>query len=1152
MERGDICDPFLDAVAAGDQSGALPITPVGRAAELPLSFAQQRLWFLDQLQPGNPAYNIATGVELNGPLDLAVLRHSLALVVARHEALRTTFALVEGQPVQRIAPAHALPVPLLDLTALPAADQPPVAERLATLEARSPFDLACGPLLRVLLLRRHPERHLLLLTAHHIVSDGWSMGVLVRELTSAYAAISRGQPSMPPPLPIQYADYAAWQRQWLHDALLERQLAYWTAQLHGAPALLDLPTDFPRSARSGFRGARQAVALTPELVAQLQALSQRAGTTLFMTLLAGFALLLAHYSGQDDLVIGTPITGRTRAETEGLIGCFVNTLALRIDLAGNPSFVELLARVRAVALDADAHQELPFEQLVEALQPTRSLSHTPLFQVVFAFGTTPLPQMTASDLTITRMDVYGGTTPFDLTLALDSRRPDLGGWLEYSAELFEDATITRMLVQFQTLLAGIAAAPGLPLAALPLSTPAEQQALLALGAASASFPVRACLHQLVEQQADCAPDAIALVAPDGQLSYGTLIARARQLAHILQAHGVGRETIVGVFLDPSLDLVIALLAILQAGGAYLPLDPAAPPARRAAMLQDARAILLLTQPQLHDHATAWPVPVLWLADVVRTAATVDAAPPAPADPAQLAYLIYTSGSTGTPKGTLIPHANVVRLLLAAQPACGFGPADRWTLGHALSFDFAVWELWGALVGGGCLVLLPALLRRSPAALWALLVRERISVLNQTPAAFQLLLEAALAAPAGAGSLRLVIFGGEALDAARLAPWVAQFGVRQPQLLNMYGITETTVHVTRRWLTADDVAVARGGSRIGSGLADLALYVRLAGGQPAPLGVPGELYVGGAGLARGYLGRPDLTAERFVPNPFLEMNDERRTTTDDRATDDQPVVRLYKTGDRVRWLANGELEYLGRLDQQVKLRGYRIELGEVAAALRAHPGVRDAVAALGRGADGGARLVAYVVQGVGGRDQGPGDASVRADRDPPRPLIPDLRSWMKTQLPDYMLPAAYVLLERLPLTAHGKLDRAALPPPTDERPDLETSYVAPRTPVEQVLAGVWAEVLGVAQVGLYDNFFELGGHSLLVTQVIARLQEVFPVVLPVRIFFEWPSVAELADGLGRLGQEAAIDIEMIAQIFIQIAQFSEDEARSLLAEKTQQN
>jgi len=1152
-----------------------PITPLPRDGDPPLSFAQQRLWFLDQLQPDNPSYNVPAAVRLSGRLDISALRRSLALVVARHEALRTTFRLIDGQPVQHIAPALTLALPLVDLQLLSEAVAAATTRTLATAEARSPFDLAHGPLLRTTLLRLRPDQHVLLLTMHHIVSDGWSMGVLVRELTSAYLAYVRGQPATLPALPIQYSDYAAWQRQWLHGegdhtgaegdhtgsplqygqgdhtgaegdhtgSPLQTQLAYWTAQLQGAPALLNLPADFPRSARRSFRGARQTFALAPELVAQLHRLSQRAGATLFMTLLAGFALLLARYSGQDDSVIGTPIAGRTRAETERLIGFFVNTLALRIDLAGNPPFVELLARVRAVALDAYAHQDLPFERLVEALQPSRSLSHNPLFQAMFSFGTTPLPSAEGSELTAEGLDVHSGTTKFDLTLNLDSARPDLAGWLEYSTELFEDATITRMLAQFQTLLAGIAAAPDQPLAALPLATPAEQQALVALGMAPAPL-TRACIHSLFAEQAARTPDAVALAAPDGQLSYGALDARANQLAHILQTCGIGPETIVGVFLERTLDLVVALLGILKAGGAYLPLDRTAPLERRAFVLQDARAALLITRCSLQDECPAELTPVLLLDELT--------APPMPEDketgrhgdkeiaqlpvslspglgavgPTNPAYLIYTSGSTGQPKGVLVTHYGLGNMVAAQIRAFGVRPGSRVLQFASVSFDASISEMFMALLAGATLHLEQRDALLPGPALLEYLDRHMITTVTLSPSILAALPNTALP------TLHTIIAAGEDCPAEQVARWSA--GRR---FFNAYGPTETTVCAT--------IAECGAGRHpaIGRPLPNVEVYVLDQLLRPAPIGVPGELFIGGAGLARGYFARPDLTAERFVPNPFADFGfwilDFGLNPIQNPKSKIQNGTRLYKTGDRARWLASGELEYLGRLDQQIKLRGYRVELGEIAAVLRSHPGVQDAVAAVWEEPPGDARLVAYVVP----QDA---DKETRRHGDTETEAPAELRGWLTARLPAYMVPAQIVWLDALPLTSGGKLDRRALPA-ADDRPTLEQAYVAPRSALEEILATLWAEVLGVARVGIHDNFFELGGHSLLVTQLISRIRATFAVDLPVQELFTANTVARLAEAMQSYEPEPG-QSERVAWALKKVLSMSNSELLASLQEK----
>ncbi len=1180
-----LAERIVSARRSSQGTAAPPLRPMVRNPDagrgdraLPLSFAQQRLWFLDQLEPANPAYHIPVAVRLDGALDCEALRRSLGAMVRRHETLRTTFVSVDGRPVQVIAPVHddvgvgggdgravhEPPLPVVDLSGLPEAEREAAARRLVGEEFRRPFDLARGPLLRAAVLRLGPQDHVVLVTMHHIITDGWSMGVFGQELAALYKAFHSGQSVPLSALPIQYADYAVWQRQWLEGAgnngesrdygesPLQAQLAYWKQQLADLPAL-DLPTDRQRPPAMMVQGALLTFRLPQAFHAQLIALGRQAGVTLFMTLLAAFQVLLARYVDQDDIAVGTPIANRTRAETEGLIGCFVNTLVLRADLAGNPTFRELLGRVREVCLQAYAHQDVPFEQVVDVLQPGRDLGRHPLFQVMFALQNAPRPVLALPGLAPRPLELAGTTTKFDLSISIADEMSGLVMALEYRTDLFEAATIERMAGHFQTLLAGITADPDCRIAALPLLSAGERRQLLAAGNVPARvYPSDHCLHELFAAHAARTPDALAVTCGDRRLTYGELDARANQLAHYLQRLGVGPDVCVGLYVERSPELIVGVLGILKAGGAYVPLDPSYPAERLRYMLADAQVSVVLTtqeqrtknKEQRTDSTTKrkgvlhtppaddvrtystmspadngqwttdngqWTVVDL-VADWEQIAQEPETSPDSDVTPQHLAYVIYTSGSTGRPKGVMVRHAEVARLLSATDAAFRFGPDDVWTLFHSIAFDFSVWELWGALAYGGRLAVVPYWVSRAPEAFHALLVSEQVTVLNQTPSAFRQLQPLILAGEPGALALRLVIFGGEALEPAQLRPWYARYGDGGPQLVNMYGITETTVHVTYRPLTTAD-ATGDSGSRIGTPLPDLEAYVLDRHGQPAPLGVPGELYIGGAGLARGYLGRPDLTAERFVPNPFangrLEIGDWRLSASTISNLQSPISERLYRTGDLARWCAAGELEYLGRIDQQVKLRGFRIELGEIAAALASHPAVGE-VAVLARDdVAGDKRLVAYVVpdqeQRTKNKEQNGETPDSQFSILNSQFSIQELRAFLKQRLPDYMIPS-FVMLDALPLTSNGKLDRRALPLPDATAAD---AGAAPRTPHEELLAEIWADVLGQPQVGIYDNFFELGGHSLLATQVAARVRAALGVELPLRRLFEAPTVAGLA-------------------------------------------
>jgi amino acid adenylation domain-containing protein len=1071
----------------------------------PLSFAQERQWFLHQWAPGSPLYHIAYAVRMAGALDVERLRRALAALVQRHETLRTSFREIDGQPRQIVAPQGHIPLEQHDLGGADAqALQAHLSER-----ARRPFDLERGPLARVHLVRLGPSEHVLLFVAHHMVFDGWSSGVLIREIGALMAG---GQPAAP--LPVQYADFAVWQRDWLQGAALERHLSYWRQQLAGPPPALQLPTDRPYPPVEVTDGARCSARLDPRLGADLQRLSRAEGCTLFMVLLAAWNILLFRYTRQTDLLVGTPIAGRSEAQTEPLIGYFANTLVLRTDLAGDPSFRTLLQRVRATTLAAYEHEDAPFEKVVEILQPERNLSHSPLFQVMFVLQSDPINTLSSADLTVTPLEVSTQTSKFALTLEVSQRGQDLDLALEYQTGLFERPSAERILGHYQVLLRSLAANPAERIGALELLTAAERRRLLRIAAPAAppAAPPQ-LLPPLVEAHAARRPDAVAVSYEGQELRYGELERRANQLAWHLRASGVGPDTLVGMLMRPCLEMIVGILGVLKAGGAYLPLDPANPAERLSFVLGDARPRTLLTaaSPGEPDPAAGLLPPdgsaAGWSAldlrrDQARLAGLPDTPPPPLGGPHNLAYVIYTSGSTGRPKGVQVTHANVHRLLTQTEAWLRFSSDDVWVMFHSYAFDFSVWEIWGALLYGGRLVLAPHLTTRDPRAFYRLLVEQRVTVLNQTPSAFRQLDQAEREdGPDPRLALRLVIFGGEALSPHQLRGWYERHSDTAPQLVNMYGITETTVHVTYRPVTRDDAHRAPG-SMIGRPIPDLQLYVLDPQARLVPFGVAGELYVGGPGLARGYLGRPALTAERFVPNPFAERYSdtalERLSDLDDDRSTVLPLyrssARLYRSGDLARVRPDGDIEYLGRIDTQVKIRGFRIELGEIEAALQDHPAVRSAVAAVRQDAEGDRRLVAYVVPAGAETDSAP--------------LAAVLRAYLKERLPEHMLPGALVVLAELPITGNGKVDYRALPSEV-ERSGARAGLAAPRGPTEERLAAIWSDVLGGAPVGRDDHFFELGGHSLLATRMLTRVREQLQVQVTLRDFFISPVLADLA-------------------------------------------
>ncbi|MEJ1929595.1 amino acid adenylation domain-containing protein [Nostoc sp. NIES-2111] len=946
--------------------------------------------------------------------------------------------------------------------------------QIVTETSRQPFDLTQAPLFRGTLIHLSEQEHILLLTKHHIISDGWSWQIFYRELAAIYQGFCQNNPVILPELAIQYADFALWQRQSLNNEERSQQLTYWKQQLKNAPPILNLPTDYPRPAQQSFRGARTTIVIPSAIATALKSLSQKEGVTLFMVVLAALKTLLYRYTGQTDLLVGTPVANRTQIETENLVGCFVNSLVLRTDLSNEPSFREILTRVRQTALAAYAHQDLPFEQLVKELQTERTLSHTPLFQVMCVFQDTPLSALELPGLTLAPLMIDNGTAKFDLTLYLEDTKQELIGFLEYNTDLFHADTIKRMVGYFQTLLAGIVANPDECIAKLLLLTHQEQNQLLANDlTAKIDYSSSLTLHQLFEQQVEKTPDAVALVFGEQQLTYAELNAKANQIAHHLQKLGIKTEELVGICIPRSLEMVMGILGILKAGAAYVSLDPDYPAERLAFILEDAQLPVILTQKQLSQKLSTNKTKLVCLDTDGEIVQQSTDNPSSQTTSASLAYIIYTSGSTGKPKGVLVNHSNVMRLFATTDAWFKFNHEDVWTLFHSIAFDFSVWEIWGALLYGGRLVVVPYEVTRSPQAFYELLSQQQVTVLNQTPSAFRQLIKVDEATPTPQQlNLRYVIFGGEALEIQSLQPWFERYGDKSPQLINMYGITETTVHVTYRPLTVADLTQAQG-SVIGRPIPDLQVYVLDQHQQLVPIGVAGEMYVGGAGVARGYLNRPELTTQRFISHPLT------------------PQTRLYRSGDLARYLPNGELEYLGRIDNQVKIRGFRIELGEIETTLSQHPNVRETVVLPWEDTPNNKRLVAYIVPKL-----------------EPASTTRELQNWLKDKLPEYMIPAVFISLPALPLTANGKIDRRALPTPNTARPELDKTFVAPRTNTEQILADIWLQVLGIERVGINDNFFELGGDSILSTQIIAKANQA-GLQLTFRQLFTHQTIAELA-------------------------------------------
>ncbi|MEU2758456.1 amino acid adenylation domain-containing protein, partial [Streptomyces albidoflavus] len=1076
---------------ASDEAGVVPVPRGGEP--LPLSFAQERLYFLDDFARGGVEYNVVTGLRLTGRLDRAALASAVAGLVARHEALRTTFGTVDGRGVQTVHTALEVPVREAEL------DE---ALRLAT---AVPFDLRTGPLLRVLLAPVAEDEHVLVLAMHHIVTDGWSTGIITRELSELYAAAVRGEDATLPALPVQYPDFALWQRERLGGEALAGELAYWREQLAGLEPL-ELPIDRPRPAVREAGGSQYAFAVPAGLTERLTRAGRARRASLFMVLTAVTQLVLARWTDRRDLALGTVVSGRERPETEGLVGFFVNTLVLRSRIDESLSFAEFLDEVRRTVLDAFARQDVPFSTLVEELAPERDTSRTPLVQAMLVLQNTPpaaleLPGVRAEEFLPPRE-----AAQFDLHLEF---QPDGDGGLSALAvhsDLFEGATVARLVRHWLTLADRLTAdldeegfaGAGRPLLSHEFLDEDERARLLGPAPRDGQDgPGHPSPLVQFEERARLAPAAPAVTFQDTTLSYGELDARADRLAAHLAGRGVGPESRVALVLPRSTELVVAILAVLKAGGAYVPVDPASPADRIAYLLEDSAVELAVTA---REAADALPGGAGTRTVVLDAPETVRALADGPARPSRravvradaAAYVIYTSGSTGRPKGVVVTHGNVARLLHATEEEFAFGADDVWTMFHSYAFDFTVWELWGALAHGGRLVVVGLDTARAPQEFARLLAAERVTVLNQTPSAFYRLTEALDGEPDlyGQLALRTVVFGGEALDWSRIAGWVARSGTGGPALVNMYGITETTVHVTSHRAQPGPLAPGTA-SVIGRALPHLRAYVLDAACRPVPAGVRGELYIAGGGLARGYLGRPGLSATRFVADPF-----------------GGPGARMYRTGDTARWTGSGTLDYLGRNDDQVKIRGFRIELGEIEALVAGHPSVAQGAVVVREDQPGDHRLVAYVVpagqspDGPGGFDQG------------------ELRRSLAAALPEYMVPAAFVALERMPLTTNGKLDRRALPAPEY---GVAAAYVAPATPTEEAVADIWAEVLGLEwdQVSAEEDFFSLGGNSVLSLRVIARVRTMFDIDPSARVMFDFPTVSGLA---GKIEEMIIAEIE----------------------------
>lgn len=1116
--RKDDIIQSLRAAAARPASPMPRLQRVSRQERLPLSFGQQRFWFLQQMEPQSSVYHINDSLLIED-LDVAVLERALTEMVRRHEILRTTVQVVDGEPAQVIGPAEPVTVPVIDLRGRGEEEARADAARHKADNARAPFDLARGPLFRCVVLRHSDADFELLLTQHHIVTDGWSLALFYGELRVLYGAMMRGEAVQLPEIALQYADYAHWQRRLLASDHITPQVEYWRRQLQGLP-VLELPTDHPRPATQTFTGALQLIALSKRQSDAVIQLARDTGATLYMVLLAAFSVVLSKYSGQTDLAIGSSNGTRSRTELEQIIGFFVNTQVLRVDTSGNPTFREAIQRAIKVCLDAYAHQDVPFERLVELVSAKRDLSRSPLFDVMFILQNTQLETMNktgdaqrhrlraakaaqsggnasgfatqfVSEGGGTRMVIETGSSKFDLTLYLMETNEGIRGSMEYNTDLFAHATVARMLDHFEVVLEAMTTNPDQRVGEVVLLTAAEQQRFAGWQGAAMTLDADTT-DAMVAARVAHAPEAIAVAGPTGTLTYAALDRRSNQVAQRLRAAGVTVGQRVGVCVDRTPDMVAALWGVWKAGATYVPMDPMFPPERLEYMARDAAVKAILT-----DAASRAAVPpatgatVVELDDAPAWTAVSDAPLPPTATGGDAAYVIYTSGSTGWPKGVAVPHRAVANFLASMAQTPGLTAADVLVAVTTLSFDIAGLELWLPLTVGARVEIASREEAGDGRLLQARLAQSGATVLQATPATWRVLLDAGWQPSPG---LRMFC-GGEGLP-RELADRLVANGAT---LWNLYGPTETTIWSTAEQVSADGEAIT-----IGRPIGNTQVYVLDASGQRVPVGVLGELYIGGTGVALGYHGRPELTAEKFVPDAFSGA----------------AGARLYRTGDVARWLPDGRLQCLGRIDHQVKVRGFRIELGEIETALAAQPGIRQAVVTVHPDPSGEQRLVAYAVCDGG-----------------EAPVVSDLRAALKGRLPDYMVPSIYQFLEAFPLTPNGKIDRKALPAPDGARPRLEASYLVPRNALEQAIATIWQDVLGVATVGVFDNFFDLGGHSLLLVKAHARLRDVAPRKLSILDLFRYPTIDALAKFISQAPateQAALTDVRMRAERTKQMA------------------
>ena len=1034
-----------------------------------LSYAQQHLWIVDQMQPGNPAYNVPVVFDIKGELDIQRLEGSINEVIQRHEVLRTSFTTKDNQPYQIIHPELQIKIDQVDLSGFSTEKKETKYENLISSEVIKSFDLSKPPLIRVTLYKLDQSIYKLLLNLHHIVCDGWSIGLIIKEV----GAIYEGNYSDLPELPMQYADYSILDKKRLEENKYEKQISYWREILEKELPVLELPLDKPRPAVQTFVGSNRFFSINRSLADKLQSIGLQQGATVFMLVLAAYQVLLHRYSGQDDIIVGVPVSTRTRNEYEMLVGYFLNMTAFRIDLSDDPTFIELLKRVRDLTLEAFSNQEVPFEKVVESLKFKRDLSRNPIFQTTLEVS--PGSSYILKDLQVKQNNLDTRFSQVDLAIHLKENDEGFSGRFEFNTDLFNEATIERYVSHFINLLTSIAENLDQKISSIPILSTEEKEELLKKGDQKTYYKPEKVIHKFFEEAVEKSPDSMAISLNGETLTYSNLNERANLLAHHLISLGVKEDSLVGICMERSFDLIVGILAILKAGGGYLPIDLSYPQDRTTFMLQDAGVEIVLTQSKLSGSLNIKNVNLI-LIDNYKPEKSVVSNPVIKINPESLAYVIYTSGSTGKPKGVMVTHYNVVRLFQATDQWFKFNERDVRTLFHSYAFDFSVWEIWGALFYGGKLVIIPQLISRDPESFYNLLLKEKVTVLNQTPSAFRQLVQVAVNRDESEKLfLRYIIFGGETLDLKILKPWFELYGDEKPSLVNMYGITETTVHVTYRVLTNKDTD---SGSVIGEPIPDLKFYILDKNKNLVPTGVSGEIYVGGAGVAREYLNRPQLNEERFINNPFSDQDNDR----------------LYRTGDLARYIDGDDIEHLGRIDHQIKIRGFRIELGEIEAVINNYEDVKETVVIVREDIPEEKRITAYLM------------LKQKETFD-----VLALRSFLNKQLPDYMIPSDFVLLEEFPLTTSGKLDIKRLPAGEGERYS-GTKYVTPQNQLEKTIADIWQKYLNLNKIGIDDNFFDLGGHSLLMVKVNNDLKQSLKKDISIVEMYRYPTIRTLSEAL----------------------------------------